>query len=148
MMDYNIRHGRTYMYAKGKPLYPFGYGLSYTTFRYANLKTSAPQITKDGEVTVSVDVSNTGKVAGDTVVQLYVAYPESKVERPMKELEGFKRVHLAAGETQTVQISLKASQLAYWNVDIKGFEVETAPVSLMIGESSTDIKLTQTLSVQ
>jgi beta-glucosidase len=81
-------------------------------------------------------------------VQLYVAYPESKVERPMKELEGFKRVHLAAGETQTVQISLKASQLAYWNVDIKGFEVETAPVSLMIGESSTDIKLTQTLSVQ
>ena len=148
MMDYNIRHGRTYMYAKGKPLYPFGYGLSYTTFRYANLKTSTPQISKDGDVTVSVDVSNTGKVAGDTVVQLYVGYPKSKVERPMKELEGFKRVHLVAGETQTVQIPLKASQLAYWNVDAKAFTVESAPVSLMVGESSADIKLTQALLVQ
>lgn len=148
MMDYNIRHGRTYMYAKAKPLYPFGFGLSYTTFGYANLKTSAPQIAKDGVITVSVDVSNTGKVAGDTVVQLYIGYPKSKVERPMKELEGFRRVHLAAGETQTVQIPLKASQLAYWNVDAKAFTVETAPVSLMIGESSADIKLTQSLSVQ
>ncbi|HTN41145.1 MAG TPA: glycoside hydrolase family 3 C-terminal domain-containing protein, partial [Asticcacaulis sp.] len=148
MMDYNIRHGRTYMYAKAKPLYPFGFGLSYTTFGYANLKTSAPQIAKDGVITVSVDVSNTGKVAGDTVVQLYIGYPKSKVERPMKELEGFKRVHLVAGETQTVQIPLKASQLAYWNVDAKAFTVESAPVSLMVGESSADIKLTQALLVQ
>lgn len=148
MMDYDIRHGRTYMYAKGKPLYPFGYGLSYTAFRYANLKTSAPQIEKDGEITVSVDVSNTGKMAGDTVVQLYVGYPNSRVARPMKELEGFKRVHLAAGEMRTVTIPLKASQLAYWNVDAKAFTVEAAPVSLMIGESSADIKLTQALSVQ
>lgn len=148
MMDYNIRHGRTYMYAKAKPLYPFGYGLSYTTFRYANLKTSAPQVAKDGAITVSVDVSNTGKVAGDTVVQLYIGYPKSNVERPMKELEGFKRIHLAADETQTVTIPLKASQLAYWNVDIKAFTVETGPVNLMIGESSADIKLSQTLSVR
>ncbi|MGN6365865.1 glycoside hydrolase family 3 C-terminal domain-containing protein [Asticcacaulis taihuensis] len=148
MMDYNIRHGRTFMYAKAKPLYPFGYGLSYTTFRYANLKTSAPQVAKDGEITVSVDVSNTGQMAGDTVVQLYVSYPNSKVERPMKELEGFKRVHLAAGETRTVTLPLKASQLAYWNVDAKAFTVETAPVDLMIGESSADIKLSQRLSVQ
>ena len=147
MMDYDIRHGRTYMYAKDQPLYPFGHGLSYTTFRYANLKISAPQIAKDGEVTVSVDVSNTGQVAGDTVVQLYVGYPESQVERPMKALEGFKRIHLAAGETQTVTIPLKASQLAYWNVDAKAFTVEAAPVNLMIGESSADIKLSQTLSV-
>jgi len=147
MMDYDIRHGRTYMYAKDQPLYPFGHGLSYTTFRYADLKISAPQIAKDGEVTVSVDVSNTGQVAGDTVVQLYVGYPESQVERPMKALEGFKRIHLAAGETQTVTIPLKASQLAYWNVDAKAFTVEAAPVNLMIGESSADIKLSQTLSV-
>ncbi|MFT4076761.1 MAG: glycoside hydrolase family 3 C-terminal domain-containing protein [Asticcacaulis sp.] len=148
MMDYNIRHGRTYMYAKAKPLYPFGYGLSYTTFRYANLKTSAPAINKDGEVTVSVDVSNAGKVAGDTVVQLYVGYPASQVERPLKELEGFTRVHLAAGETRTVTLPLKASQLAYWNVDTRAFTVETAPVDLMIGESSADIRLKQRLSVR
>jgi len=148
MMDYDIRHGRTYMYAKDQPLYPFGHGLSYTTFRYANLKTSAPQIAKDGGVTVSVDVSNTGQVAGDTVVQLYIGYPESQVERPMKALEGFKRIHLAAGETRTVTLPLKASQLAYWNVGAKAFTVEAAPVNLMIGESSADIKLSQILSVR
>jgi len=148
MMDYNIRHGRTYMYSKGKPLYPFGYGLSYTTFRYANLKTSAPSIAKGGKIMVSVDVSNTGQVAGDTVVQLYVSYPKSKVERPVKELEGFKRAHLAAGDTQTVQIPLKAAQLAYWNTDAKAFTVEAVPVSLMIGASSADIKLSRSLSLQ
>ena len=148
MMDYDIRHGRTYMYAKDQPLYPFGHGLSYTTFRYANLKTSTPQIAKDGEVTVSVDVSNTGKIDGDTVVQLYIGYPESQVERPMKALEGFKRIHLAAGETRTVTLPLKASQLAYWNVGAKVFTVEAAPVNLMIGESSADIKLSQILSVR
>lgn len=147
MMDYNIRHGRTYMYAKGKPLYPFGFGLSYTTFGYANLKTSAPQIAKDGDIIVSVDVSNTGKVAGDTVVQLYVGYPNSKVERPAKELEGFRRVHLAAGETKSVDIPLKASQLAYWNVTTKAFDVESAPVTLMIGQSSPDIVASKSLTV-
>ena len=69
MMDYDIRHGRTYMYFKGEPLYPFGYGLSYTTFKYSNLKTSADSLNKDGAITVSIDVQNSGKIAGDEVVQ-------------------------------------------------------------------------------
>jgi beta-glucosidase len=72
MMDYNIRNGRTYMYFKGEPLYPFGYGLSYTTFTYSNLKTSAETLAKNGAITVSVDVQNSGKAAGEEVVQLYV----------------------------------------------------------------------------
>jgi len=70
MLDYNLRHGRTYMYFKGEPLYPFGYGLSYTTFRYANLKTSSSSMRHDGETTVSVDVENSGDRAGDEVVQM------------------------------------------------------------------------------
>ena len=90
MMDYDIRHGRTYMYFKGEPQYPFGYGLSYTTFAYANLRTSAPRLSPGAPLTVSVDVTNTGARAGDEVVQLYVRYPESKVERPLKQLRGFR----------------------------------------------------------
>jgi beta-glucosidase len=74
MMDYDIRHGRTYMYFKGDPLYPFGYGLSYTTFRYSKLRVSARQLAAKGNVTVSVDVTNTGTRQGDEVVELYVKH--------------------------------------------------------------------------
>ncbi len=148
MMDYDIRHGRTYMYAKGKPLYPFGYGLSYTTFGYSHLRTDAPVLAKDGAVTVSVDVTNTGRVAGDEVVQLYVRYPKSQVSRPAEQLQGFKRVTLAPGETRTVKIPLPASQLAYWNTATSAFEVERGPVTLRVGDSSADIKLTRGLDVR
>jgi beta-glucosidase len=147
MMDYNIRDGRTYMYFKGKPLYPFGYGLSYTTFRYANIATSAPQLDKGGAITVSVDVTNTGSRAGDAVVQLYVKHLKSKVTRPREELEGFERVSLAPNETKTVQIPLKAAQLAYWDAESRDFKVEAEPVSLMVGDSSADIKLAKTIPV-
>jgi beta-glucosidase len=146
-MDYNIRDGYTYMYFKGEPLYPFGFGLSYTTFSYANLRTSAPQIAKDGAVTVSVDVTNTGERAGDAVVQLYVKYLKSKVTRPQEQLAGFQRVSVAPHATKTVEIPLKASQLAYWNVKQNGWVVEKEPVSLMIGDSSADIKVTKTVPV-
>jgi beta-glucosidase len=148
MMDYNIRHGKTYMYFKGEPLYPFGFGLSYTTFKYANLRTSTPQVAKSGEVTVSVDVTNTGSRAGDAVVQLYVKHLASKVERPEKQLKGFKRVTVAPGETKTVEIPLKASQLAYWDEKTKDFRVETEPVRLMAGGSSADLPASATLKVQ
>ena len=140
MMDYNIRHGRTYMYFKGKPLYPFGFGLSYTTFQYSNLVTSADKFDKNGELTVSVDVKNTGSRAGDEVVQLYVTHLKSKVERPQEELKGFKRITLKPGETQTVKIKLPASSLAYWDVAKKSFVVEKELVQLMVGSSSADIR--------
>jgi beta-glucosidase len=98
-------------------------------------------------VSVEVDVTNTGKVAGDSVVQLYAAYPKSKVQRPRRALVGFERVPLKPGERRTVRIALKASQLAYWNAERKAFEVERAPVRLMVGASSADIKLARTLQV-
>jgi beta-glucosidase len=148
MMDYNIRHGKTYMYFKGEPLYPFGFGLSYTTFKYASLRTNEPQVAKDGEVTASVDVSNTGSRAGDAVVQLYVKHLGSKVDRPEKQLKGFERVTLQPGETKTVAIPLKASQLAYWDEKAKDFRVETESVRLMVGGSSAELQASTTLLVQ
>jgi len=145
-MDYDIRHGRTYQYFKGKPLYPFGFGLSYTTFAYSGLKTSTSSI-KDSTI-VSVNIKNTGSRDGEEVVQLYVSYPDSKVERPVKQLKGFKRVFIPTGETKTVDITLKAQDLAYWNVEKHTFTVEKGKVMLMVGSSSEDIKLTKTIQVQ
>ena len=147
IMDYDIRHGRTYMYFRQKPLYPFGYGLSYTTFSYSNLRTSAEQLKRDGQITVSLDVRNTGSRAGDEVVQMYVAHLHSKVERPIEELKGFKRIALEPGETKTVTLPLKASVLAYWNSAKGAFEVEPDQVNVMVGTSSADIKLQQAVSI-
>jgi beta-glucosidase len=147
MMDYDIRHGRTYMYFRQKPLYPFGHGLSYTTFAYSNLRTSSEKLKHDGEITVSVDVRNTGSRAGNEVVQMYVAHVNSKVERPIEELKGFKRIALQPGETKTVRLPLKASALAYWNSAKGAFEVEPDQANVKVGSSSADIKLQQVVSV-
>ena len=136
MMDYDIRLGRTYQYFKGKPLYPFGFGLSYTTFAYSGLKTSGPAL--NDSLLVSVDVKNTGNRDGEEVVQLYVSYPDSKVERPIKQLKGFKRVFIPAGKTVTVNIPLKAQDLAYWDVEKHAFIVEKGKVKITVASSSED----------
>jgi beta-glucosidase len=148
MMDYNIRDGRTYMYFKGKPLYPFGYGLSYTTFKYANLRASAQKLAKDGKVTVSVDVTNTGSRAGDAVVQMYVKHLGTKVAFPAEALKGFERVTLQPNETKTVAIPLKASTLAWWDEKASALRVEAEPVQVMIGDSSSSILLNTTVQVE
>jgi beta-glucosidase len=148
MMDYNIRDGRTYMYFKGEPLYPFGFGLSYTTFKFSNLRPSAPTFRKDGSVDVSVDVTNTGSRAGDAVVQMYVHHMGTKVEEPDKALKGFARVSLAPGETKTVTLPLKAAALAWWDQKLPAWRVEAEPVRVMIGDSSADILLSTTVRVE
>jgi beta-glucosidase len=147
-MDYNIRDGYTYMYFKGDPLYPVAYGWSDTSFRFANLKPGSAELAKDGTVTVSVDVTNTGGRTGDAVVQLYVKHLRSKVERPREELEGFQRVTVEAGQTKTVEIPLAASRLAYWDAKAGAMRVETEPVSLMVGDSSATLPLSTTVKVQ
>jgi beta-glucosidase len=147
MMDYNIRDGRTYMYFKAQPLYPFGYGLSYTAFGYSNLKTSSPALNRAGAVAVSVDVKNTGARAGDEVVQLYVKHLNSAVPRPIQELKGFKRVTLQPGEQKTVEIPLPAESLAYWNTAKHAFVIEPGKIRIMIGSSSADIRLQKTIDV-
>ncbi|MGD1073722.1 MAG: glycoside hydrolase family 3 C-terminal domain-containing protein [Bryobacteraceae bacterium] len=148
ILDYDLRHGRTYMYFRGEPLYPFGYGLSYTTFAYSNLRTSTAQLAGGGEIIVSLDVRNTGKRDGQEVVQLYVKHLGSKVDRPIKELKGFDRVALKAGETRTVRITLKAKDLAYWDADKKQWVVEDEKVNLMLGDSSADVKVQQAIDVK
>ena len=147
MMDYNIRNGHTYQYFKSDPLYPFGFGLSYTSFSYSNLKVSADSMKSDGSVMVSVDISNTGRYEGAEVVQMYVKFIGSSVERPRQELKGFRRVFLLPGETKSVDIPLEAAQLAYWNVEQHKFVVEAGKVHLLVGRSSADILLETTLDV-
>jgi beta-glucosidase len=148
MMDYDIRHGRTYMYFKETPLFPFGFGLSYTTFTYSNLKFSSDQLPANGEVKISVDVKNTGPLAGDEVVQLYVRYTDSRVERPARQLKAFARVPVNKGETKTVTFNLKAEDLAYWSEKDHRFIVESGSVELMIGSSSKDIRLKKIIQVE
>jgi beta-glucosidase len=142
-----IRHGRTYMYSKGAPLYPFGFGLSYTTFKYFSLKTSSSTLAKDGSTTVSVNVKNTGKREGDEVVQLYVQHLQSGVERPNKELKGFKRVTLKPGESKTVEFPLPAKSLAYWDDSKHVFVVENDRINLIGGGSSADVQLEKTVNI-
>jgi beta-glucosidase len=148
MMDYDIRHGRTYMYSEHEPQYPFGYGLSYTTFKLSNIQ-SADTLAADGTIEVSIDVTNTGERTGDEVVQLYAHYPESEVERPRKQLKGFQRITVEPGETETAHITVRASDLAYWDVDSDHWEVEPGPVEFLVGNSSadSDLVLRKTITV-
>jgi beta-glucosidase len=138
MMDYDLTHGRTYMYFRGKPQYPFGYGLSYTTFALENLRTDAPTLGPNSTLRVSVDVRNTGTRAGDEVVQLYARYPNSKVERPSKQLRGFQRVTLQPGEIKTVTLDIPASRFAYWSLEQHAWTLEPGTVELLVGNSSAD----------
>jgi beta-glucosidase len=147
MMDYNLRDGRTYMYAKQKPLYAFGYGLSYTSFAYSHLRVSSPTLRDGGTAMVSVEVKNTGSRAGDEVVQMYVSHEGSSVARPAEELKGFARVSLKAGEVKTVTLPLTAKALAYWDDAAKAFVVEKDRVVVKVGGSSDDLPVKATVSV-
>jgi beta-glucosidase len=130
------------MYFTGEPQFPFGHGLSYTTFGLGNLATSRSAITLGGEVTVSLDVANTGPRDGDEVVQVYARFPASKVERPRKKLVGFARVAVTAGETRRVEIPLRGKDLAYWDTSRRAWALERAKLELMVGTSSADSALT------
>jgi beta-glucosidase len=148
MMDYNIRHGRTYMYMKEKPLYAFGYGLSYTTFAYKNLSLSAPSLKSDGTVEVTVKVKNAGTRAGDEVVQMYVQYLRSAVQRPQLELRGFERVHIEPGAEKNVVFNLKARDLAYWDSAQHAWRVEKEPIRILAGGSSAELPVQAILKIE
>jgi beta-glucosidase len=147
ILDYNLLHGRTYLYSKDKPLYAFGYGLSYTSFAYQSLGLSAPKVAADGSVQVTVKVRNTGKRAGDEVVQLYVQHLGSVVVRPQLELKGFKRVRIAAGAEREVKLELKPRDLAYWDAAAHVWRVEKEQVRVLAGGSSDKLPVQATLEV-
>ena len=130
---------RGYLFDSAEPLFPFGFGLSYTHFDIGEPHLSAPSIKKDGSVTVTVDVRNTGTRAGDEVVQLYVHDEVSSVTRPVKELKGFQRVSLAAGEAKTVSFEVGPRALQFWNADMQRL-VEAGSFSILVGPNSVDLK--------
>jgi beta-glucosidase len=152
--DYDIKQGTTYWYFTGTPLYPFGYGLSYSTFVYGNPTLSAPSLAASppagtcGLVEVGLDVTNASAVTGDEVVQLYVATPSTALKRPIKQLRGFRRVNIAAGATAHVSFDISAADLAYWDATNNRFTPEVGKsVEIQIGASSSDIRLRTTLAV-
>jgi beta-glucosidase len=137
--NYKPSARRGYLFASKEPLFAFGHGLSYTTFKYDNLKLAEPSIGVNGQTMVSVEVTNTGKLAGDEVVQLYIRDLVSSATRPVKELKGFRRIHLQPGQTQTVEFRLGPETLAFWNEDMKHV-VEPGAFDIMVGPNSVDLK--------
>jgi beta-glucosidase len=147
ILDYDIRKGRTYMYYRNVPLFPFGFGITYTSFRYADLKADKNSLIKNEKLNLTFSLTNTGNYDSDEVPQLYVSFPDSKVSRPLIALKGFKRVFVKKGETVQVSIPLKASDLAYWDTASKSWVLEPGKVSIKIGSSSADTRLTGEIAV-
>ncbi|MDR3283728.1 MAG: glycoside hydrolase family 3 C-terminal domain-containing protein [Treponema sp.] len=143
MMEYDIiSAGSTYQYFTGPVLYPFGYGLSYSSFTYSDLRLDRSIARADETVTVSFTVKNTGSVPAEEVPQLYVSITPSRVRRPVKTLKGFDRIFLAPGGQTRVSFELPAQELAYWDAASRGFRVESGQCAVSIGASSADIRLT------
>jgi len=130
-----------------EPLFPFGYGLSYTTFEYTDIIVDKKEITDKETIEVKVKVKNTGKVKGKEIVQLYVRDVESKVNRPEKELKGFEKIELAPGEEKTVTFKLDKRSFAYYNTEIRDWYVESGEFEILVGKSSKEIELKETVKV-
>ncbi len=139
---------RYYTTSGKKPLFPFGFGLSYTTFSFAHLTVSPEQASADGPITVAFDVTNTGQRAGATVAQVYVGDPSAKVKRPAKELKGFEKVRLGPGDTHHVSVTLDRRSLAYWSDEKKDWQVDPGKFTIFVGDSSENTPLTQDVQVQ
>jgi beta-glucosidase len=143
-VDYAMAN-RTYRYFRGEPLYPFGHGLSYTTFAYDNLRLSKAAISADEPLTIQADVTNTGQRAGDEVVQLYLSYPPTSPRNPLRQLRGFRRISLAPGETKTVSFTLAPKDLALVNdagqrvVERGGYGVRVGGRQPMNAEVDSDV---------
>lgn len=145
MMDYDITNGRTYMYFEGEPLYPFGYGLSYSDFSYDNAtidKKSVKSNDIDGVINLEVSLSNNGEMDGDEVIQVYASYPDTKDNlRPKKHLRAFRKVTVPAGEVVTVPVEVKIKDLAKWDESTHGWVLEKGKVNFHIGNSSANTPL-------
>jgi beta-glucosidase len=147
-VEYGYYHGYRYVDKNDlDPRYPFGFGLSYTAFEFRHLRLAARTIAPNGHVRATVDVENTGRVAGEEVVQLYVGYEGSQVDRPVRELKAFQRVALAAGQTKTVPLEFPATDLAFFDVAANEFVVEPIDYLVECGASSRDLPLQARFSV-
>jgi beta-glucosidase len=145
--EYDISKGFTYMYLKGAPLFPFGHGLSYTTFKFSDLKLSKATARDGDTITATLNVANTGNRDGDEVVQIYVHEPAGKVAKPRVRLVGFKRVTIKADSNEEVSIAVEVARMRYWNETMHKFVAEPGSYELKVGNSSEYLPLTASLSV-
>jgi beta-glucosidase len=148
ILDYNIRNGRTYMYDKNPPLFPFGYGLTYTSFKYSGLKIDRKSLSGDEIANITFNIQNAGNYDSDEVAQLYVSFPDSKVDRPGIALKGFKREFVPQGDKITVSIPLKASDLQYWDTEQLKWVLETGKLKFFVGPSSADSRIEGEITVK
>jgi len=137
--DYDVYNGRTYMYFKNKALYPFGHGLSYTKFQYSPISLSSSQFSEGDTLTINLQVKNTGKLAGDEVVQVYISLEGDDEQLPIKQLKAFDRISLQSGESKQVAFSFQRDDLAYWNDELQ-WELMPGKYTISIGSSSSDIR--------
>lgn len=128
-----------YLDIDNDPLYPFGYGLSYTTFRYGDLQLSNNSMNEKGKITASVTVTNTGNYDADEIVQMYIRDMVGSVARPVKELKGFERIHLKKGESRTVSFDITAEQLKFYNSALN-WVCEPGEFEVMVGGNSRDVQ--------
>ncbi|MER7169536.1 glycoside hydrolase family 3 C-terminal domain-containing protein [Micromonospora sp. NPDC000207] len=148
LLDYDIiGSDATYLYHRGDPLYPFGHGLSYTTFDYADLRLSAATMAAGEEVVVNVEVTNSGVRTGEDVVQLYTRQRRSRVKQPLRQLRDYARVRLAPGQTRVVRLRLRAADLAHYDQTRQTMVVEAATHSVLVGRSAHDVRLVGTVRV-
>ena len=147
--DEGIYVGYRWYATKDIPVqWPFGHGLSYTTFEYSDAKTAKASMTADGKMTITVNVKNTGDREGAEVVQLYIADPVASIDRPVKELKGFEKISLKPGETKTVSFEIAADALSYYSVEDNGWKAEAGEFQALIGPSSEDIRATASFELK
>jgi len=149
LLDYDIiAADATYLYYRGRPLYPFGHGLSYTRFAYSDLELSSRDLAEGDTLTVRVTVTNTGERTGEEVVQFYTHQQRSRVKQPLRQLRGFVKVRLSPGESRTVSVDVPVADLAFWDVTRGRFVVEESAHKVQVGASSGDIRLSASFRVR